>query len=218
MKFLVHFYAGKKQWYYKKPLSTTESEFTGSRREAMHFHSRETADRLARMLRMKHLQLRGRKVSVLSYGGKGVRGPVLANPKSLKYPYMTGDGKKFATLDEAKEHAEKIFRRKGNIISIVKRNPSRRSAVAEAAQRFEDFTGHAAGKELRARVPAIKVGLAVGKLAGVLYVAKRDGKTDRFFHRFKSSSQPLLIANHDGSALGIVGGRYRFTDRGIVDT
>lgn len=99
----------------------------------------------------------------------------------------------------------------------AKRNPSRRGAADEAARRFEEFTGHAATKEFRIQQRPIRTGLAVGKLVGVMYEATRDGATDKYFHRFKKSSQPLLIANHDGSTLGIVGGRFRFTDRGIVD-
>lgn len=98
-----------------------------------------------------------------------------------------------------------------------KRNPSRRAAADEAARRFEAFTGHTATKEFRFRQRPIRTGLAVGKLVGVMYEATRDGATDKYFHRFKKSSQPLLIANHDGSSFGIVGGRSRFTDRGIVD-
>ena len=105
---------------------------------------------------------------------------------------------------------------KSGRVTRVRSNPSPRAAD-EAASRFKEFTGHDASKELVARVRPIRVGLAVGKLSGVMYEATRDGETSQYFHRFKRSSRPLLIADHDGSQIGIVGGRYRFTDRGIVD-
>lgn len=104
----------------------------------------------------------------------------------------------------------------------VRKNPSGRAAVERAAVEradslLESFTGSRGTKEYRVSEKPIRVGLAVGKLAGVLYEATRDGETAPYFHKFKRSSRPLLVADNDGSKLAIVGGRFRFTDRGIVD-
>lgn len=106
----------------------------------------------------------------------------------------------------------KVRRAKG-----VRANPSPRAAIIEAERRYYDFTGHDATHETVAVERPIKVGVAIGKLSGVMYEATRDGERAQYFHKFKSSSRPLLIADHDGSRIGIVGGRYRFTERGIVD-
>lgn len=99
----------------------------------------------------------------------------------------------------------------------IRKNPSRRDAVEKADALLESFSGSRASKELRARQRPIRTGLVVGKLAGVMYEADRGDGKHNYFHRFKGSSRPLLISDHDGSQLGIVGGRYSFTDRGIVD-
>lgn len=82
---------------------------------------------------------------------------------------------------------------------------------------LDSFAGRSSKETLAVQTSPIKAGLVVGKLEGVMYRANRDGEEANYFHRFKKSSRPLLIADHDGSQIGIVGGQYRFTDRGIVD-
>ena len=91
------------------------------------------------------------------------------------------------------------------------------SEVSEAVQRYEDFSGHRAehGEKVNLRVP--RAGLVVGDLDGVLYTTVRDGQTERYVHKFRKSSRPLLVAGHDGRSLHVVGDRFEFTDRGIVD-
>jgi len=83
---------------------------------------------------------------------------------------------------------------------------------------LNSFAGRSARETLSVNSPSIKAGLVVGDLEGVMYRANRDGKEENYFHRFKRNSRPLLIAAHDGSQIGIVGGQYRFTERGIEDT
>lgn len=107
--------------------------------------------------------------------------------------------------------------------SGFKRNPV--SAVERYARELDaaddllnNFSGHRGREVLSMREPAIKAGLVVGDLLGVMYATTRDGKHEKYCHEFKRGSRPLLVANHDGSQIGIVGGRYRFTDRGIEDT
>jgi hypothetical protein len=90
--------------------------------------------------------------------------------------------------------------------------------VRRAARLYRDFSGHDA--ELVDRVPAPKVpkaALVVGSCDGVLYTTKREGKVQRFIHRFTGTARPLLLVTPDGRQLLLYGGRYRFTDRGIVD-
>lgn len=99
----------------------------------------------------------------------------------------------------------------------MRRNPAARAAVTEAARRLEAFTGHQARRVVLARQKTVRVGFAMGELVGVAYAAKRDGKTDTYFHKFKKDSRPSLVAAHDGSSLVISGGRYHVTDRGIED-
>ena len=65
------------------------------------------------------------------------------------------------------------------------------------------------------RIP--KTGLVGGEMDGVLYTTVRDGETEKYIHRFKSGSRPLLVSSHDGQSLHIIGGKYEFTERGIED-
>lgn len=176
MKYVVHFKAGKRSWYYKRPLSGVESEFTTDRAQARDFGSQSVATLFARRLKMKHLQLRKLKVTALS----------VSTPRGVRI------------------HARK--------------NPSARNAkLGLADDLLERFSGSRGRTEMSVKQRQINYALAVGKLSGVMYEATRDGVTEQYFHKFKKSSRPLLIADHDGSQIGIVGGRYEFTERGIVD-
>jgi hypothetical protein len=57
----------------------------------------------------------------------------------------------------------------------------------------------------------------VGELDGVLYTTVRDGVTEKYIHKFRKKSRPLLATSHDGKSLHILGGEYEFTERGIED-
>ncbi len=98
-------------------------------------------------------------------------------------------------------------------------NPAPRSdAVERAARRFSRFTGHRAERVEMLPFPSKpKAGLAVGPVLVLAYRATRDGKTENYMHKFAPHARPMLVASDDGSALYLVGGRYRFTERGIVD-
>lgn len=90
--------------------------------------------------------------------------------------------------------------------------------IAQAARRFQSFTGHKAESATLVPFPPYPVeAFAIGNLVGVIYETIRDGERETYVHRFRKKSRPLLASTFDGSRLVIVGGRYRFTDRGIVD-
>jgi len=82
---------------------------------------------------------------------------------------------------------------------------------------LEDFSGHAPTEVLRVRENSPTVGLVVGELDGVLYSTVRDGVAEKYIHRFRKNSRPLLAASSDGKNLRIVGGRFEFTEAGIED-
>ena len=66
-------------------------------------------------------------------------------------------------------------------------------------------------------VPSIKEGLTVGECLGIMYATTRDGKLEKYLHEFKPSARPDLVAKHDGSQLGLIGGDFVFTEAGITD-
>lgn len=82
---------------------------------------------------------------------------------------------------------------------------------------YEAFTGHPITHSETIDNPALDVALKVGYVDGVLYETTRDGETQHYIHRFKKRARPHLVAAPDGSQIQMVGGDYRFTDRGIVD-
>lgn len=89
--------------------------------------------------------------------------------------------------------------------------------MERAAKRFADFTGERPAHQTRVKLPTPAAGLVVGDLDGVLYTTVRDGQVEKYVHRFRKKSRPLLAASDDGKSLHILGGEYEFTERGIED-
>ena len=109
--------------------------------------------------------------------------------------------------------------RRGKSVGPRGRNPvgPTRSEVAEAQRRYEDFTGHEAreGRKVHVKVP--RAAVEIGTLDGVLYTTVRDGVQEKYIHKFRKASRPILAAGSDGKSLHVVGDKFEFTDRGIVD-
>lgn len=88
--------------------------------------------------------------------------------------------------------------------------------IGAALRRYKGFTGRKPGPLVKLRIPApFKIGVAFGTLVEVVYISERDGLHYR--HTFRPKSRPLVVASSDGKQVQIVGGRFAFTDRGIVD-
>lgn len=95
---------------------------------------------------------------------------------------------------------------------------STRRDVQQAADLYERFSGHQAEVAGRVRVPAMpRVAVAIGTLDFVGYTTVRDGRTEKYIHKFKAADKPVLCVSPDGTQLLLVGGNYDFTERGIVD-
>jgi hypothetical protein len=90
--------------------------------------------------------------------------------------------------------------------------------IDHAARNFAKFHGTEATNVDKVKIAEFgKVAYLVGELEGVIYATDRDGKPEKYIHRFRKSSRPLLVTNHDGTQLRIIGGKYLFTEDGIVD-
>lgn len=93
-----------------------------------------------------------------------------------------------------------------------------RSRFDKAVRGFRDFTGmDPAHVEMVPGYEKPDVAFQVGPLLGVIYEAVRDGEREQYIHRFKKKARPLLASSPDGKQLYMLGGAYRFTERGIVD-
>jgi hypothetical protein len=86
--------------------------------------------------------------------------------------------------------------------------------IEQAAKLSQDFHGSAATRVTRVAMPAQTVAMVLGTLEGVIY---RTPEGTKFLHEFRGTARPRLAATHDGAQLIVQGGRYRMTDRGIVD-
>jgi len=88
----------------------------------------------------------------------------------------------------------------------------------KAARLYENFTGDAGA--VIARVPPIKIPRAVavvGECDGIMYTTVRDGQHEKYIHKFSKKARPLFCISPDGSQIFLIGGEYRFTERGIID-
>lgn len=97
-------------------------------------------------------------------------------------------------------------------------NPSPRAEISRAVKLADDFSGHRPTKAIPVRRPAAgRVRLAIGPVTAIQYVARRDGEVNEYRHTFASHSRPQLVVSPDGKRLELLGGAFRFTERGIVD-
>lgn len=99
--------------------------------------------------------------------------------------------------------------------SRPRKYPSRDTHAAAGI--YERFCGHEAEIVGRARMTIPRAVAVIGTLDAVEYTTVRDGETQRFRHPFHVRDRPLLCVGPGGKPLFVIGGRYRFTERGIVD-
>lgn len=95
---------------------------------------------------------------------------------------------------------------------------SKKVQIRNASKLYSDFTGHEATEYEMVDKPVIPdVMLLVGDVDGILYTTVRDGKIEKYIHKFKGKARPLFTVSHDGKQLYMLGGSYDFTELGIVD-
>lgn len=89
-----------------------------------------------------------------------------------------------------------------------------KGAWARAARLYQKFSGHRPARGAIYLINQSDVIVEVGRLDAILYTAKRDGVTEKYFHRF--SDRPVLALSSDGSQMYILAGGYKFTARGFT--
>jgi len=136
----------------------------------------------------------------------------IANPFADKPLNIKADTDRRKAKVERRRSKRKTHERRSNPVPL-----SSAASLKESRKRFKDFRGDTPGSIRPVKVNVPKSAMTVGELAGVLYNTVRDGKREDYIHKFRKKSRPLLAASDDGSSLHIIGGRYEFTERGIVD-
>jgi hypothetical protein len=89
--------------------------------------------------------------------------------------------------------------------------------LEQAADLYNSFRETDARKinTVKLRMPGIVV--AIGHLEYIGYRTSHQSETTFYKHPFRAGSRPLLASSPDGKQLFLLGGRYDFTGRGIVD-
>lgn len=97
-------------------------------------------------------------------------------------------------------------------------NPALKTQRKHAELLYSDFTGHKPAKPVMIDKPVYpEVMSVIGEIDGIMYTTVRDGKTEKYLHKFKKASRPLFCVASDGLSIHVIGGSYAFDDRGIVD-
>lgn len=160
----------------------------------------------------KYKTLSGLKNAIKPFVSKIPAGYGLYSEKVKAKQYkksVTDQAKKGVTRPGRKKTAKK---RKNNPVP-----KSKWHKLKEASARFEEFSGHQAKFIDERGLKKMDVGFKIGTIDFIGYTTKRDGRVEKYVHKFKKKCQPILASNYDGKYISVVGGNYHFTDRGIVD-
>src|SRR5271165_4262207 len=90
--------------------------------------------------------------------------------------------------------------------------------LAQAVALFESFREKKQTKPLAVfKVKTPRVVAIIGYVDGFDYTTAHGKKEIAYRHEFAAGSRPLFCVSADGKQLLLIGGRFEFTDRGIVD-
>lgn len=87
--------------------------------------------------------------------------------------------------------------------------------INAAVELFRNFTGEEPEYIDTVTLPVDSVAMAIGHCDAVMYDTVREGKREKYVHKFDKGFRPVLAVSSDGKQLYILGGNYVFTDRGI---
>ncbi len=86
-----------------------------------------------------------------------------------------------------------------------------------AARLFRGFREAPARRAKRVTVDLPKAVAVMGTVEFIGYLTTHQGKTHLYIHEFAPGSRPSFCAGPRKNQAFLIGGRYRVTDRGIVD-
>lgn len=109
----------------------------------------------------------------------------------------------------------------GRVMRAVKtkraKNPRVGGQLKRAIKLYRSFRDAEHEEIVTVRVPTPAAAAVIGHVDYVGYTTTHEGKTVRYEHKFRAGSRPLMCASADGTQLLLLGGRYEFTEQGIVD-
>lgn len=89
--------------------------------------------------------------------------------------------------------------------------------LAQAVTLYESFREKRPKRLAKLRVDIPKVVACMGHVEALDYRTTHGKKVTLYHHNFAAGSRPLLCVSANGRQLMLLGGRYEFTGRGIVD-
>lgn len=92
-----------------------------------------------------------------------------------------------------------------------------RKEVRQAIKLYKAFREAEVDEIATVRVALPSAAIAVGHVDFIGYTTSHGDKVVPYKHAFRKGSRPLLCASADGKQLLLLGGRYTFTELGIVD-
>lgn len=91
------------------------------------------------------------------------------------------------------------------------------AAVRAAARLFKGFREAPARKAGRIAFDMPRALAMMGQVEFIGYMTTHGGKTHLYVHEFAPGSRPAFCAGTKRNQAFLIGGRYRVTERGIVD-
>lgn len=89
--------------------------------------------------------------------------------------------------------------------------------IRQAVALYESFREKTPRKLNTVTMKVPKVVAVIGHVEGLDYRTTHGKKVTLYHHDFVPGSRPLLCVSANGEQLLLLGGRYKFTERGIVD-
>ena len=118
------------------------------------------------------------------------------------------------------KNARKVKVRRAVRKAAVKRSRNPRAGgrgYNRAVKLYRDFHGEHPRFVDEYELASPDVGVYIGPCDGIMYTAKIDGKTERLVHEFTGKSRPIFAVSADGRDILLLGGDFKFTERGLVD-
>jgi hypothetical protein len=92
-----------------------------------------------------------------------------------------------------------------------------KKSVTAAIQLFRDFREREPKRLRWLDFDVPQAVMVIGHVDEICYTTTHGKKIASYRHPFQDGSRPLLCVDSTGKQLMLFGGRYKFTDRGIVD-
>lgn len=89
--------------------------------------------------------------------------------------------------------------------------------MRSSAALYRSFREEPPQRVRRVRVNLPKAAAVIGQVEFIGYMTTHAGQTHLYVHQFAMGSRPTLAAGKGRNQAVLVGGRYKVTDRGIVD-